>query len=315
MMAGKFIVIPSDPGGNNNFIEAWSGLVIDDRLIATDVNGTIANLTLARQIVNSRLEGQYRRIEKVVSDIILPIDDSDALLQDDLGARLVIDLLQHGGRVGVGLVLVVSDITKFKNNPDLMYELVSCSTQHAFTPEEPNLIADLKAIYGGRRLETWRDNTLSFVLHRGVSSMSIGLLAAVVDPDSTYREAQSWCMQRLAEAGIIISEWTSISGDSDSWQGYSLRDSRFFFLRRHKDNWVLVMEISECSLPTDFKSVDMISWANEVIKFRYTVKRDHWQLGPTAGHPDALTLYADIKGDIVANDTEEAINDMFLEML
>ena len=74
------------------------------------------------------------------------------------------------------------------------------------------------------------------------------------------------------------------------------------------------MNISQSSSPTESKSVDMISWANDVINYRYTVKYDDWQLGPTISHSGAFTLYADIKGDIVANDTEGAINDMLLEM-
>jgi hypothetical protein len=312
-MARRFIVMPSDPGGENNFMKAWSRL-INDRLIASDVNGTVANLTLVRQIVNKRLESGYRRDESVVSDIIVPIDDSDALLQDELGARLVIDLLQRGGRVGVGLLLVVSDITKFKDNLDLMYELVSCPAKYVFMPREPNFIADLTAMYGARRQETWRDNTLSFVLHHGVSGMSVGLLMAVVDPDCTLKVAQSWCSQRLTEAGILISEWTPQSREPDSWNAVDHLALKFFSLRHHQDNWALVMNISQSSSPTESKSVDMISWANDVINYRYTVKYDGWQLGPTISHPDAFTLYADIKGDIVANDTEGAINDMLLEM-
>ena len=312
--AGRFIVIPCDPSGNNNFIEAWSGLVINDRLIATDIGGTITNLTLVRQIVNDRLEEGYHRSEQATSDIILPIDDADVLLEDDLGTRLIIDLLERGGQVGVGLHLVVSDITKFKNNPDLMYALVSCRTIHALVPEQPNFIADLIAIYGEHRRETWCDNISSFVLHRNASNMSIGFLIAVVSSDFTPIQAQSWCMQLMAEHGIIITDWSPTYGDPDSWTAVQPLAFKFYSLRRHQDTWALMLLISQSSLQADSKSVDIISWANDVIKFRYTVECDRWQLGPTTSQPNALTLYADIKGDIVVNDTEDAIKEMFLDM-
>jgi hypothetical protein len=58
----------------------------------------------------------------------------------------------------------------------------------------------------------------------------------------------------------------------------------------------------------------MISWANDFIKFHYTVEYDLWQRGPTTSQPNALTLYADIKGDIVPNDTKDAIKEMFFDM-
>jgi hypothetical protein len=311
---GKFIAIPCYPAGNNNFMEAWNGLVIDDRFIATGLDGTIANLTLVRRIINDRLEGGYRRSEDAASDIILPIDDADILLENDLGARLVIDVLEHGGHVGVGLQLVVSDITRFKDNPDLMYALVSCGTMHAFAPDQPNFATDLIAMYGDRRAETWRDGTRSFILHRNASTMSLGLLVAVVSSDFTPIEARSWCMQRMAEAGIIVTEWHPVPGDPDSWTGIQSLAFKFYSLRRHQDAWALVAQISRSSLPTDFKSVDMISWANNIIRIGYTVENECWQRGPTTSQPDSLSLYSDIKGDIIANDTEDAIKEMLFDM-
>ena len=66
---------------------------------------------------------------------MVAIDDSDALLQQDLGARLVTDLLQRGGLAGVGLAIVVSDINSIVSNADLMYELVSCENRQAYMHE------------------------------------------------------------------------------------------------------------------------------------------------------------------------------------
>ena len=312
--AGRFIAIPCDPTGKNKFMEAWNGLVINDRLIATDLDGTLGNLTLVRRIINDRLEDGYSRSEDEASDIILLIDDADTLLENDLGASLIIDVLERGSHVGVGLQLVVSDIAKFKNNPDLMYALVCCSTMHAFAPEQPNFAGDLIAIYGDRRPETWRDGTLSFILHRHASTKSLGLLVAVVSSDFTPIEARSWCMQRMAEAGIIVTEWHPTPGDPDSWTGIQTFAFQIYSLRRHQDTWALVAQISTSSQATDFKSVDMISWANDVIEIGYTVENERWQRGPTTGQPGDLTLYSDIKGDIIANDTEDAIKEMLFDM-
>jgi len=311
---GRFIAIPCDPTGNNHFMEAWSDVVINDRLIATDLEGTLANLTLVRRIINDRLEDDYRRSEDATSDIILPIDDADILLENDLGASLIIDVLERGGQVGVGLQLVVSDIAKFNDNPDLMYALVSCSNMYASVPEQPNFAADLIAIHGDCRAETWHDGAQSFILHRNASTISLGLLVAVVNSDLTPSEAQSWCMQRMAEAGIIVTKWNPTRGDPDDWTGIQSVAFQFYCLRRHQDTWALVAQISQRSLPTDFRSVDMISWANNIIRFGYTVENERWQRGPTTSQPGALTLYSDIKGDIIANDTEDAIREMLFDM-
>jgi hypothetical protein len=86
--------------------------------------------------------------------IIVAIDDSDALLQSDLGARLVTDLVQHGGLAGAGLVIVVSDVSSITGDTDLMYELVSCENKTAYMPNEYYVLAGLTAMHGKCRTGT-----------------------------------------------------------------------------------------------------------------------------------------------------------------
>jgi hypothetical protein len=125
-----------------------------------------------------------------------------------------------------------------------MYALVSCRMILGHVLDQPNFIVDLTAIYGDRRPETWRDDTLSFVLHRDASAMSLGVLVAVIDSDFSPLQAKSWCMQRMTEAGLTVTEWRPPPGDPDSWMTLQPLAFKFYYLRRHQDTWALVMGIA-----------------------------------------------------------------------
>ena len=99
-----------------------------------------------------------------------------------------------------------------------------------------------------------------------------------------------------------------------SWTGIEPSAAQFYSLRRHQDTWALVAQISASSLPKDSKSVDMISWANNIIRIGYTVENERWQRGPTTSQSNALSLYSDIKGDMIANDTDDALKEMLFDM-
>jgi hypothetical protein len=314
-LANKFIVIPLDPTGNNRFFETWNGITYGDHLIATNLEQAIRNLAMARGIVEDRLNSSYRRRENSVSDILIAIDDADIVLQHDLGAILVIDLLRRGGEVGVGLLVVVSDVNALKDNLDLMYELVSCRSKLALMPEGYSFTADLTATYGKRRSETWRDGVLSFVLHRGSNGISIGLLSAVYSVEATSREARVWCEEQLAKAGITVLNWELVHENPDSLWTMDPLAAQFWALRRHQDAWALTMVISQVNgSEEEAEDINMISWAQSVINFRFTVSHDPWQLGPTTSRQGSRTLYADIDGELVAKDTSEPIINMLLDM-
>jgi hypothetical protein len=98
-ISGRFAVVPLDPSNKNNFFKTWNQ-VIDEHLIGTDLDSAIRNLTMIRSIMESRLAGQA----EALPSILVAIDDADVVLQHALGARLVGDILERGGKAGVGLV-------------------------------------------------------------------------------------------------------------------------------------------------------------------------------------------------------------------
>ena len=313
-LARRFIVIPSDPTSRNNFLEAWSGVGYDDSLIASNLDDTIRNLAMARSIVEDRLRFGYHPREGVVSDILLAIDDADPVLQHDLGSRLIIDLLQRGGEVGVGLLLVISDMLAVEGNVDLMCELISCQSKLAFMQDGNYYIDELRAKYGQRRPETWRDDYPAFVLHCRPKNVRIEFLCAVFDSRASANEAKQWCEELLAGVGVPSIDWTVAEDEQDSWWTMEPLAVRFWALRRHQDAWALFMTISQMSYSEEVTLAKMIKWAHEAIEFRYSVKHGSWEVGPTTRSEGSLTLYADIKGQIEGKDTSDSIINMLLDM-
>jgi hypothetical protein len=312
--SGRFLVLPSDPSGRSQFAKLWSGVVYKDQLIATDVDETIRNLTIARGIIEDRLATDDEWQSEENPAVLVAIDDADIVLQHPLGSRLVTDILGRGGEVGVGLLVVIANISKLEYNIDLMYELVSCRTQAIFMPNGRLVMADLAARYGKRRPCTWRDDGWSFVLHRGGNDTSLGLLTAVTGSDATPAQAQAWCRQQLAEVGINLWDWAAVHGDPRSWWTMEQGGGRFWFLRQHSDEWALVMNVSKMATSDFSETVDTLQWAEEVIANGFTVKLESWKIGPTTGEKDAITLYADVSGDLVPKDTSDLIQQALLSL-
>jgi hypothetical protein len=199
-MSGKFLVLPIllGGGGHKKFLEFWAAIARYDRFIATTQDKAIEILSLARHIADERLQAEYPAGDGASPGVIVVIDNSDSLLQQELGARLVIDILQRGGPAAVGIIQTVSDISALTGNSDLMYELVRCQTQQAFMPNGYDLLAFLTAVHGDQREETWRDAAATFILHRDTARTSLGILIASIPRKATPGEAQKWCRDRLS---------------------------------------------------------------------------------------------------------------------
>jgi hypothetical protein len=245
---------------------------------------------------------------------MVAVDDSDALLQHDFGARLITDLLQRGGLAGVGLAIVVSDINRITNNSDLMYELVSCENRQAYMHNGNYVLAGLAAMDGKRRTETLRDSEPVFVLHRDASRTSLGFLIGSISAEASSAEAQAWCSERLAAADVHVTEWAHPINDPECWEMLDPLRVRFYELRRHADAWAVVAVISKIGGTAMSELADMISWADQAIEFRFSARRSSWQRGPTTDCPGALTLYSEIQGELTAKNTAAGIFDAILHM-
>jgi hypothetical protein len=312
--SGRFIVLPSDPSGRNGFADLWNGAAYEDHHIATDVDGTLRNLTMTRQIIEDRLSAGDEWQKKQPPGVLVAIDDADTVLQHSLGSRLVTDILDRGGNVGVGLLIGIADVCGLEGDVDLMYELMACRIKAAFTPNARHILSDLSARYGERRRHTWREDGLSFILHRGGSAASLGLLTAAIGSDVTLAQAQAWFQHQLALVGVNLHDWKRVDDDPRSWWTMGQLGARFWFLRQHSDEWALIMNISKFPASDFPQTVDMIKWAEEVIENHFTVKLQPWMMGPTTGEKDSISFYANVSGDIVAKDTTDLIQQTLLNL-
>ena len=315
-MSGKFLVVPVLPTlkTDSGLADFWSAIAADDRLIATSQDKATEILTLVHHIVNKRFELGQPEQDHITPGIIVAIDDSDTLLQQDLGSGLVKDLLQRGARARVGLLLVVSDINGLTGDTDLMYQLVSCEHKQAYMANGYYVLTALTAIYGKRRTETWHDHTASFVLHREGSRTSVGFLIGSIPGEVPSEAARAQCSETLSRAGVRAAEWTHPRNDPECWTMLDPLSLRLYELRHHRDGWALVAIISEILGLAISEPAELISWAHEAIKFRFTVQHPSWQRGPSTDCPDALTLYSDIQGELAVNDVDDKIMDTILQM-
>jgi hypothetical protein len=315
-MSGKFLVVPLLPSREKDLgpTDFWSAIAADDRLIATNSDKAIEILTLVRDIANKRLEYGPSQKNKIAPSIVVAVDDSDALLQQDLGARLVKNLLHRGASARVGLLLVVSDINSLKGDIDLMHELVSCETKSAYMPGGHHVIAALTAMYGKRRAETWHDGVATFVLHREGARTNVGFLAGFIPGKVPSEAARAQCEEMLSRAGVHVTEWTHPRKDGECLTMIDPLSVRSYELRRHCDGWTLVAVISEVRGQAISDPAELVSWADEVIRFRFTVQHPSWQQGPSSQCPNALTFYSDIEGDLVVNNVDELLMDTVLQM-
>ncbi len=306
---GCFFIIPSDPSGRNDFYSLWSK-ILEDRFIATDLNSTIVNLTMANAIIDARLTaGNYSKPSREVPGILLGIDDADTVLRDDQGARLVERIISSGGKVGVGLLLVVSDIAGLESDESLMRHLVTCSNISSFMPNGYWVVEDLRARYGQLRTSTLIGDTISFVVHHGTEMTVLGLVVAVTDGRITSTEAQTWGRGLLAEHDITILDWTPLGSDPRSWWALDPLRIIFWHLRQHHDGWALIKVVSQ--VPCN-SGADALQWANNAIKIRFEADLSSWRVGPATGEEGVLAYYADVRGDIGVKDTSEATRQWLL---
>ena len=241
-ISGRFLVVPVLPGQERDLrpTDFWTAISADERLIATSPDKAIEVLTIVRDIVNKRLEYGPSEKDMIAPNIVVAVDDSDALLQHDLGARLVKDLLHRGTSARVGLLLVVSDINSLKGDVDLMHELVSCETKAAYMPDGHHVVAALTAMYGKRRAETWHDGTATFVLHREASRTNLGFLIGVIPGEVSPEAARAQCAEILSRAGAHVTEWDHPRNDRECWTMIDPLTVRSYELRRNHDGWALV---------------------------------------------------------------------------
>ena len=315
-ISDRFLVVPVLPGRERDFepTDFWSAISADDRLIATSSAKAIEVLTFVHDIVSKRLEyGPWER-DTIAPSIIVAVDDSDALLQQNIGARLVKDLLHRGAPARVGLLLVVSDINSLKGDVDLMHELVCCETKAAYMPDGHHVLAALTAMYGKRRAETWHDGRETFVLHREASRTNVGFLIGVIPGEVPPEAARAQCSEMLSKAGAHVMEWDRPRNDHECWTMIDPLTVRSYELRRNRDEWALVAVISEIRGQAISDPAELVSWADEVIRLRFTVQHPSWQQGPSTECPNALTFYSDIEGDLVVNDADELMMDTVLKM-
>jgi hypothetical protein len=315
-LSGKFAVVPLILGQReeDSYPEFWSAIAADERLFATSLSMANELLAGVLDIVIDRLERARESGERPEPGILVTVDDADALLQDEGGARLVTEILRRGASAGVGLLVVVSDIGGLTANADLMRGLVSCENKQAFMPDGYYVMSALTALYGEHRTETWQDGDDTFVLNREGSRTSLGFLAGLISPEASPEQARALCTEKLLAAGIEAPEWDNPRDDPECWTILEPLNMRSFELRRHPDGWALVTVISKILGTAISEPTDLISWAEGVIKLRFTVQQTPWQRGPSTSCPDSLTFYSDIQGDLTVNDVDTEMRDILRRM-
>lgn len=170
------------------------------------------------------------------------------------------------------------------------------------------------AIYGKRRTATWHDCAATFVLHRETSRASVGFLTGSIPGDASSEAARAQCSEILSGAGTRAPEWTHYRTDPGCWTILDPVSARSYKLQRHHDGWALVTIVSEISGQRISEPADLTSWADEAIKFRFTMQRQLWQRGPSTDCPSALTLYSDIQGQLAVNDVDDMIMGAIFQM-
>jgi hypothetical protein len=315
-LSGKFAVVPLILGQreDDSLSEFWSVIAVGERLFATSLGRANELLTNVLDIVSERLERARESGERPEPGILVAVDDADALLQDEHGARLVTEILERGASAGVGLLVVVSDIDSLTANADLMRGLVSCENKQAFMPDGYYVMSALTALYGECRTETWQDGDGTFVLHREGSRTSLGFLAGAIAPTASPEQVRALCTEKLLAAGVEAPEWDNPRDDPECWTVLDPLNVRSFELRRHPDGWALVAVISKIFGTAISEPTALISWAEGVIRLRFTVQQTPWRRGPSTSCPDSLTLYSDIQGELAVNDVDTEMMDILRRM-
>jgi hypothetical protein len=132
------------------------------------------------------------------------------------GASLIGRILTEGGAVGVGVVLVLGDITAFEDNPELMRNLVAADFKSAYVPHgRRSVLQYLNAKYGQARLRTWgEDDTPLFVVHQDKDNAVLGFATAWLGAGADEASAKAWAAENLRQLRRVpIDEWQQVGED------------------------------------------------------------------------------------------------------
>ncbi|MGW5686474.1 hypothetical protein [Nonomuraea sp. NPDC003754] len=293
--SGVFDVIPVNPLNNDSLADI-SRALHKDRPLVTSVNDAIHVLEIALRVIEERKEGGYVGFPgRDKPGLFIAIDDADQILRDERAHELVEVIRKSGGRVGVGLMLVVSEISSFELNDAIMQTLVTFPQQLAFMKDGYYVMADLKARYGPKREITWDRNSVTFVLQRDSSNTRLGIIVDTFDPALEPDLAKSKCAQQIIPDEVRVGSWRMIDS-VNRWSIHGL-NVREWMLARHDDAWAVTVNLATFSNEAFEDAADVLKWANSAFSYRFDGELGRWQAGPTV--EGVLTLYADAKREIV----------------
>jgi hypothetical protein len=309
LMTGLFVPAIADVAAKGE-LRALFG-ADEDKFFVEGVDDSVELLEALCRVIDYRASARvYRRLSREVPAILLGVDDADALLRDKRGASLIWQILMEGGAVGVGVVLVLGDITAFEDNPELIRNLMAADFKLAFTPRGHSVLRYLDAKYGPVRSKTWGDDdTALFVVHQDKDDAVLGFAAAWLDAGVDQASAKAWAVENLRQLGrVSIAGWRQVGEDPRSWWNMDMQFTRWF-LRRHHDVWLLVM--AETNMP-GVTGPELIQWAEAQIEARYEIELGHWRIGPGTGAAGTAVFYMEAKGGITPKDRSELIKRMIV---
>ncbi|MFD4670169.1 hypothetical protein ACFWNN_10570 [Lentzea sp. NPDC058450] len=285
----------------------------DKGLYAQGLDGALGLLeTICRMIDHRAESGAYRGLSTEVPAILLVIDDADAVLRENHGAHLVKKILRERNSAGISANLVLSDITAFESDPELMCALMSADYKHAFMPQGESLLSYLDAKYRFRREQTWvTDDYAQFVVHWENRHVTLGFAAAWLDAKVGLVWALEWATHQVEDACPRSPQpWQQVAEDNSSWTTFV--DVQRWNLHQHQDVWLLTAIICSASPCTAGPAV--IDWAERAIDARMEVVRGAWQCGPGTGVPGSEVLYSEALGPITPKDQSDSMKRFFAGM-
>ncbi|WP_433513223.1 ATP-binding protein [Nonomuraea sp. CA-143628] len=305
-----FDVILVDPLDRNGLAHL-SELMYKDLRAATNLSESVGVLEVALKLIRERKEKEpYGVPTRDNRGLFIAIDDADNLFLDERGALLIELILSAGGDLGIGLIVAVSNISDFEPNGALMRALMKCKQRVAYMPNGYYVMSDLMARFGSHRPYTWDGDSVSFILRRDSASISIGIIAAIFDPELDPPSVQSLCADELIPSDFQVEGWSKVES-MDYWRIMDLNMTDWR-LSKHEDAWILSHGISTISSTALKTSADALAWADGVFKFRFEGDLTPWQVGPTVD--GVVTLYADTVGEVIAkHQSLESAYRLFME--
>ncbi|MFI7153006.1 hypothetical protein ACIBO2_49500 [Nonomuraea sp. NPDC050022] len=292
--SAAFDIVPVDPS-NKNDLEGFARKLYSKLPVATNLIDSIRALEVTYKIIGIRKEQGRTGIPSANNPgLLVGIDDSDQLLADTRGAELVVKILASASRVGVGLMIVVSDIRALESNEPLMKSLMTCSQKLAFMENGYYLLADLEARHGVSRQATWDGESITAIIRRDTSNTSVGIIVAKFEAELDASVVTALCSNTTIPEGRYIGNWDMVNFP-DHWRNMDL-NGKEWRLTRHEDSWVLSASLSTAGNEAIDSGADVIRWASSVISYRLEGEFSRWQAGPTT--QGVATLYADALGEV-----------------